>query len=54
MYLFGTHRAKGYFKDSDVGANCVVLLTVVLWYAGGALIPFLWPKRFRSPEGPFR
>ena len=38
-------RAKGYFKDYEVGANCIMLLTVLCLWEGGAFVQFLWPKR---------
>ena len=40
----GPQRAKGQFKDYEVGANYFVLLIVLCWWEGGVLgvVQFLW------------
>ena len=37
----GAQRAKGHFKDCEVGANCIVLLTVLCLWERGTFLPFL-------------
>ena len=39
-----TNRAKGHFKDYEVGADCVLLLIVLRLWEGGVVIQFLWAK----------
>ena len=48
MYLFGTvkghKRAKGHFKDYEVGVSCIVLLVVQWLREGRVFMQFLRPK----------
>ena len=44
-------RAKGHFKDSEVGANCIVLLSVLCLWEGGGFVHVLWSKCLRGHFG---
>ena len=49
----GPQQVKGYFKDSEVGANCIVLLIVTcLWEGGGVYTTFV-AKAFAPLRGHF-
>ena len=47
MFSFGTQRAKkGHSKDSEVGANCIVLLVVLCSWERGGVSPIFVAKAF--------